>query len=95
MTYTFLKVALPSVRWRTMEELLHHNDQDSIFSRLVLVDNISPILDKEASELSEALSLARASQSEEQIPFIEKALKELEVSIPAPDPLFFLLSSQS
>jgi len=70
-------VALPSMRWRLVETLLHHDDQDSSFSRIVLVENITSILDKEQQDLNEVLAMARASQDHEQIPYIEGAIEEL------------------
>ncbi|ELR25084.1 zinc finger, C3HC4 type (RING finger) domain containing protein [Acanthamoeba castellanii str. Neff] len=58
-------VALPSAHWRPMEALLHHDDRDSNFSRLVLVEDITPILDKEQQDLNEVLAQSRALQDYE------------------------------
>jgi len=61
-----------------MEKLLHHDDADSIFSRIVLVNDISPILDKEHQDLSEGLVRAQASSDLESIPYLEDAMKSLQ-----------------
>lgn len=66
------------MRWRSLEHLLPHDDPDSIFCRIVLVDDITPILDKEQSELAECLALARASQDYEPIPYLDDAMKSLQ-----------------
>jgi acyl carrier protein phosphodiesterase len=71
-------VALPSAHWRPIEALLHHDDQDSNFSRLVLVEDITPILDKEQQDLNEVLAQSRALQDYEAVPYIESALQSLQ-----------------
>lgn len=71
-------VALPSAHWRPMEALLHHDDRDSNFSRLVLVEDITPILDKEQQDLNEVLAQSRALQDYEPVPYIEHALSSLQ-----------------
>jgi len=61
-----------------MEALLHHDDRDSNFSRLVLVEDITPILDKEQQDLNEVLAQSRALQDYEPVPYIEHALCSLQ-----------------
>ncbi len=61
-----------------MEALLHHDDRDSNFSRLVLVEDITPILDKEQQDLNEVLAQSRALQDYEPVPYIEHALSSLQ-----------------
>lgn len=61
-----------------MEELLRHDDPDSIFSRIVLVDDITPILNKEQEEIGESLAQARASDDFDSLTYLEDAMKSIQ-----------------
>jgi len=71
-------LALPASHWRPLDNLLAYDDVDSVFARLVRIDDPTLILDKEQAELLEASALAQASGDETQLLFITRALSQIE-----------------
>jgi hypothetical protein len=71
-------MALPRSQWRTSTEVCPQDiDKNTRFCRFAITGDSSEIVERERSELTQALWEATSSQ-DDSIPFIETALAELE-----------------